>query len=63
MLTEKSRDADLMCKMVGFAAQRLIESDVGFQALYTGGRAGMIGIDCAATRFAVDDSITFTSCA
>jgi hypothetical protein len=47
MLTEKSTDADLPCKMVGFAAQRLM--------------AGMIGIDCATTRFAVDYSIPFTS--
>jgi hypothetical protein len=29
MLLEKSTDADLLCKMVGFAAQRLMESDVG----------------------------------
>ena len=41
MLTVKSTDADVLCKMVGFAAQRrLMESDVGFQALYTGGEPG-----------------------
>jgi hypothetical protein len=62
MLTKKSTDADLMCKMVAFAAQRLRESKVGFLVLYTGGRARMIGIDCATARFAVDDLITFTSC-
>jgi hypothetical protein len=50
MLSEKSTDADLLCEMVGVAAQRLMESDVGFQALYMGGRTGMIGIDARRRR-------------
>jgi hypothetical protein len=28
MLLEKRTDADLLCRMVGFAAQRLMEPDV-----------------------------------